>query len=233
MTQIYAAVQLFDRGDSFDEAKVPKISTERIFPQLSDVDAHPDAASPYGVLDLVGNVYQWTVRDLLVGGNCTPRKLRSPALLVTISAVGNRVVWTRHVLDKSDFHCRGMHTVQDRFVDNHTAKAILRGGSSYHPIPYRYNPLDPTHLKHTPGNWYFPNPMACLDTETLAGGSLWWRNCPQNIGPLTQHNVFLLLSDSMDRSAGIGFRCAMDGAPTNCTTPWITPGGPCPPTTTV
>ena len=123
-----------------------------------------------------------------------------------------------------------MRMVQDRFVDNHTAKAILRGGNSYHPIPYRFNPLDPAHLKHTPGNWYFPNPMACLETETLAGGSLWWRNCPQNVGPLAQHNIFLLLSDSMDRSAGIGFRCAMDGAPTNCTTPWITPGGPCPPT---
>ena len=26
------------------------------------MDAHADAASPYGVLDLVGNVYQWTVR---------------------------------------------------------------------------------------------------------------------------------------------------------------------------
>ena len=31
------------------------------YPPLEDVDAHPDAASPYGVLDLVGNVYQWTV----------------------------------------------------------------------------------------------------------------------------------------------------------------------------
>lgn len=53
-----------DRGDSFDESKVPKISTERRFPELADVDAHPDGASPYGVLDLVGNVYQWTVRLL-------------------------------------------------------------------------------------------------------------------------------------------------------------------------
>ncbi len=25
-----------------------------------DVDAHPDGASPFGVLDLVGNVWQWT-----------------------------------------------------------------------------------------------------------------------------------------------------------------------------
>jgi formylglycine-generating enzyme required for sulfatase activity len=26
----------------------------------SDVDAHPAGASPFGVLDLVGNVWQWT-----------------------------------------------------------------------------------------------------------------------------------------------------------------------------
>ena len=44
---------------------------------------------------------------------------------------------------------------------------------------------------------YFPNPMACLDTETLAGGSLWWRNCPQNVGPLTQHNVQTPLTTSV------------------------------------
>lgn len=153
-------------------------------------------------------------------------------LLTSIDVYWHTDAWARKSVITvfiADIPC--VFVVQDRFVDNHTAKAILRGGNSYHPIPYRYNPLDPTHLKHTPGNWYFPNPMACLDTETLAGGSLWWRNCPQNVGPLTQHNVFLLLSDSMDRSAGIGFRCAMDGAPTNCTTPWITPGGPCPPST--
>ena len=26
----------------------------------SDVDSHPNGASPFGVMDLVGNVYQWT-----------------------------------------------------------------------------------------------------------------------------------------------------------------------------
>ena len=41
----------------------------------------------------------------------------------------------------------------------------MRGGSSYHPIPYRYNPLDPTHLKHTPGNWYL---IYCCVASALA-----------------------------------------------------------------
>ena len=31
------------------------------------------------------------------------------------------------------------------------------GGNSYHPVPYRYNSLDPAHLMHTPGNWYLPS----------------------------------------------------------------------------
>ena len=26
----------------------------------SDVDAHPNGASPFGVMDMVGNVWQWT-----------------------------------------------------------------------------------------------------------------------------------------------------------------------------
>jgi iron(II)-dependent oxidoreductase len=29
-------------------------------PDPADVDAHPAGASPFGVLDLVGNVWQWT-----------------------------------------------------------------------------------------------------------------------------------------------------------------------------
>eukprot|EP01052_Picozoa_sp_SAG31_P025613 SAG31_NODE_2255_length_6073_cov_2.134248_1_plen_108_part_00 len=31
-------------------------------PRLADVGDHPGGASPYGVLDMVGNVYQWTDR---------------------------------------------------------------------------------------------------------------------------------------------------------------------------
>ena len=29
-------------------------------PPASDVDSHPNGASPFGVLDMVGNVWQWT-----------------------------------------------------------------------------------------------------------------------------------------------------------------------------
>lgn len=47
-------------GNDWDETMVPPLSTARAAPPAADVDAHPDAASPFGVLDLVGNVYQWT-----------------------------------------------------------------------------------------------------------------------------------------------------------------------------
>ncbi|MCU1321292.1 MAG: sulfatase-modifying factor protein [Acidobacteriaceae bacterium] len=47
----------------------------------SDVDAHPQGASPFGVMDMVGNVWQWT----------------------------------------------------DEYLDDHTAGAIIRGGSHYQP----------------------------------------------------------------------------------------------------
>jgi formylglycine-generating enzyme required for sulfatase activity len=55
----------------------PDFETGRISGPPSDVDAHPAGASPYGVMDLMGNVWQWTdeYRDehtraaILVGGS--------------------------------------------------------------------------------------------------------------------------------------------------------------------
>ncbi|MET1023528.1 MAG: SUMF1/EgtB/PvdO family nonheme iron enzyme [Pseudoxanthomonas sp.] len=47
-------------GDAWDEAAVP---APHYGPQAgppADVEAHPRGASPFGVLDLVGNVWQWT-----------------------------------------------------------------------------------------------------------------------------------------------------------------------------
>ena len=37
------------------------------------------------------------------------------------------------------------------------------------------------------------------------GGSHWYQPLPKL--PLYEHNTFLLMSESLDRSAGIGFRC--------------------------
>ncbi|MGZ3184939.1 MAG: SUMF1/EgtB/PvdO family nonheme iron enzyme [Telluria sp.] len=47
-------------GDQWDPACVPAQNTGRELLPPDDVDAHPDGASPFGVLDLVGNVWQWT-----------------------------------------------------------------------------------------------------------------------------------------------------------------------------
>ena len=38
-------------------------------------------------------------------------------------------------------------------------------------------------------------------------GSHWYQPMPTS--PLKEHNTYLLMSDSMDRNAGIGFRCVM------------------------
>jgi formylglycine-generating enzyme required for sulfatase activity len=47
-------------GNDWDEAMVPVTNRGHRLRAPDDVDAHPAAASPFGVLDLVGNVWQWT-----------------------------------------------------------------------------------------------------------------------------------------------------------------------------
>jgi gamma-glutamyl hercynylcysteine S-oxide synthase len=50
----------FPWGNYWQSANVPKPATSRTMPGPDLVDAHPAGASPYGVMDLVGNVWQWT-----------------------------------------------------------------------------------------------------------------------------------------------------------------------------
>jgi iron(II)-dependent oxidoreductase len=50
----------FPWGNQLLPANVPAPVFGRTLPGPSDVDAHPLGASPYGVMDLVGNVWQWT-----------------------------------------------------------------------------------------------------------------------------------------------------------------------------
>jgi formylglycine-generating enzyme required for sulfatase activity len=50
----------FPWGNEWSAGAVPEPSTAREAPPPDDVDAHPVGASPFGVMDLVGNVWQWT-----------------------------------------------------------------------------------------------------------------------------------------------------------------------------
>jgi formylglycine-generating enzyme required for sulfatase activity len=47
-------------GSSWDDAAVPAPNKTRELTAPDDVDAHPKGASPFGVMDLVGNIWQWT-----------------------------------------------------------------------------------------------------------------------------------------------------------------------------
>ena len=52
--------RLYPWGEEWDEAAVPTPVRGRELPGPADVDAHPAGASPFGVMDMVGNVWQWT-----------------------------------------------------------------------------------------------------------------------------------------------------------------------------
>lgn len=52
--------RLYPWGNSWDSAAVPEPYKGRELPGPAAVDAHPKGASPFGVMDLVGNVWQWT-----------------------------------------------------------------------------------------------------------------------------------------------------------------------------
>jgi formylglycine-generating enzyme required for sulfatase activity len=60
----YAAQGLDGRrypwGNEWNAGAVPQPSAAREMPAPDDVDAHPAGASPFGVMDLIGNVWQWT-----------------------------------------------------------------------------------------------------------------------------------------------------------------------------
>jgi len=112
--------RLYPWGNQWNAAAVPTPETRRVMRPPTDVGAYPQGASPFGVMDLVGNVWQWT----------------------------------------------------EEFIDPHTRAAILRGGSYYQPQG---------------SMWYFPQAYK-----------------------LNEHGKYLLIAPSTDRSATVGFRCAVD-----------------------
>ncbi len=52
--------RLYPWGNDWDAAAVPVPDKSRTMRGPDPVDAHPQGASPFGVMDLVGNVWQWT-----------------------------------------------------------------------------------------------------------------------------------------------------------------------------
>ncbi len=61
----YAAQGMDERaypwGNALDSSAVPPFEeTSRVMSPPADVDAHPKGASPFGVMDMVGNIWHWT-----------------------------------------------------------------------------------------------------------------------------------------------------------------------------
>ena len=52
--------RLYPWGNDWNTAAMPEKTTGREMLPPADVDGHPLGASPFGVMDLVGNVWQWT-----------------------------------------------------------------------------------------------------------------------------------------------------------------------------
>ncbi len=52
--------RVYPWGNEWNAANVPAPDRGRSLTQPDDVHAHPAGASPFGVMDLVGNVWQWT-----------------------------------------------------------------------------------------------------------------------------------------------------------------------------
>jgi gamma-glutamyl hercynylcysteine S-oxide synthase len=52
--------RLYPWGDQWAADAVPQSDTGRTMRGPDDVAAHPKGASPFGIMDLVGNVWQWT-----------------------------------------------------------------------------------------------------------------------------------------------------------------------------
>jgi formylglycine-generating enzyme required for sulfatase activity len=52
--------RLYPWGSSWDQRAVPTPYKGRDLPGPADVDAHAAGASPFGAMDMTGNVWQWT-----------------------------------------------------------------------------------------------------------------------------------------------------------------------------
>ena len=66
----------------------------------------------------------------------------------------------------------------DRFVDDHSAKAVLRGGNRYLPKPAWVPTVRGSTLAATPGNWY--HPVRSHGTGTAQVRTVWTNRFGRN-----------------------------------------------------
>jgi iron(II)-dependent oxidoreductase len=52
--------RIYPWGNAWDAGAVPVPDQSRTMRGPDDVDAHPHGTSPFGIADMVGNVWQWT-----------------------------------------------------------------------------------------------------------------------------------------------------------------------------
>jgi len=52
--------RIYPWGDTWEASRVPQTQRGRTMQGPDEVSAHPGGASPFGVMDMVGNVWQWT-----------------------------------------------------------------------------------------------------------------------------------------------------------------------------
>jgi len=52
--------RVYPWGNFWDSSAVPSPDKSRLLTSPADVDAHARGASPFGVMDSTGNVWQWT-----------------------------------------------------------------------------------------------------------------------------------------------------------------------------
>ena len=94
--------RMYPWGNSSDPRNMPAVCRRRRGCGAEEVSAHPGGASPFGVEDLLGNVWQFTA---------------------------------------------------DEFVDDHTRRVVLRGGSNYEPA--------------ASSSWYYPQAKDLAHHNTL------------------------------------------------------------------
>jgi gamma-glutamyl hercynylcysteine S-oxide synthase len=52
--------RIYPWGNNWQASDVPVADRDRTLASAAEVDAHPAGASPFGVMDMIGNVWQWT-----------------------------------------------------------------------------------------------------------------------------------------------------------------------------